>query len=128
MADLFEWEKVRVSRSSVQYNSSSIAAFTKEYLLLDKWCDLNLYPRNCLYQYLLNHNFEPIDNPYSHKSKLHIFKKSDALFTIIAQFEQDWFKSKYPSELIDKMHIKQPILLSESANQAFALRVQKINS
>lgn len=122
MADIFEWQKVAVSRKSVKFEPSSIQQFVDEYILLDKWCAEELYPKSSLYTYLLNHGIEPIENPKEGKSKLHIFKRSPLLFEAIRQFEVDWFKSKAPSRLKQIMQIKQPPVLSDSSRLAFELR------
>ncbi len=121
IAKIFNWKKVRVNRSSQQYQPKEIAAFVEGYLLLDKWCDQQVYPKSSLYQYLLNHNIKPIDNIDGSTIKLHIFKKSEVLFSTIGQFEKDWAKSKSPYQLRDCLNIAKPHLLIEPANQNYFL-------
>ena len=84
-------------------------------------CDQQIYPKSSLYQYLLNHNIKPIDNIDGSTIKLHIFKKSEVLFSTIDQFEEDWAKSKSPYQLRDCLNIAKPNLLTEPANQNYFL-------
>jgi len=122
IAKIFHWKKIQVSRGCVQYHPTDIVAFVEGYVLLDKWCDQHFYPKSSLYKYLLDHNVEPLANPYEDQSKLHIFKKSDALFSTITQFERDWYKSKAPRQLKERMNIIRPLILSDSTNRFFASR------
>ncbi|NDW15470.1 hypothetical protein GTQ48_08050 [Alteromonas genovensis] len=119
MAELLRWEKVQVNRTSYQFSPNAIKAFIKDFVVLEKWCDFQLYGKVPLNKYLLSEGFKPLANPYEEKCKLFIYRKSDALLDAIAQFETHWHKAQPPRILKQQFQIQKPTVLSDSASQQF---------
>ncbi len=122
MADLFGWQRIIETRNSYRFSPDADWAFVNDYVVLDRWCDFQLYNYITLHRYLIDVGLEPVTSPPDKKCKLYIYKKSDKLFEAITQFDKDWHRFESPRSLKHRYQAKQSEILSASATELVQLR------
>ncbi|MDN3653431.1 TniQ family protein [Thalassotalea ponticola] len=124
IASLLGWETVPVTRSSFQYQAKDVKAFTDNYVLLDKWCDVALYGKRSLNKFLIENGFQAVDGADTPHTKLHLFNKTPELLSAIEEFEREWYKSKPPRHLKHRLQLQLQgnHLLSASSLELFKQR------
>jgi hypothetical protein len=122
MAELLGWEKFWIKGGGYLYSPRAVKSFIQKFIVLDKWCNFELYGKVPLNKYLLSLGILPLVNPFDSKCKLFIYERSDSLLNAIAQFERDWHQAQPPRTLKQRFQIQKPVVLSDSATQLFQQR------